>query len=126
MNPNEHIKKTKPCFRFAYGVSKERLSCFLDILNQNRIRHRLRSKPIHVADIDFQTGNITFTDEYQQLWTIYIYEEDLQKVISHTQHLERYSSFIRKNDMHTRFYYIYQKFTIFWCMIFSKKEVSTI
>ena len=92
MNPNEHIKKTKPCFRFAYGVSKERLSCFLDILNQNRIRHRLRSKPIHVADIDFQTGNITFTDEYQQLWTIYIYEEDLQKVISHTQHLERYSN----------------------------------
>ena len=92
MNPNEHIKKTKPCFRFAYGVSKERLSCFLDILNQNRIRHRLRSKPIHVADIDFQTGNITITDEYQQLWTIYIYEEDLQKVISHTQHLERYSN----------------------------------
>lgn len=92
MNPNEHILKSKPYFRFAYGVSQERLSCFLDILNQNRIHHRLRSKPIHVADIDFQIGNINFTDEYQQLWTIFVYEEDLQKAISHTQHLERYSN----------------------------------
>lgn len=92
MNTNGHILESKPYFRFAYGVSQERLSLFLDILNQNRIHHRLRSKPIHVADIDFQLGNIDFTAEYQQLWTIYISEEDLPEAISHTQHLERYSN----------------------------------
>ena len=87
-----HKNTNKTFTRFAYGVSKERLYCFLNILNQNRIRYRLRSKPIHVADINFKTGNIDFTGEYQQLWSIYIFKEDFPKTLSLTSHLERYSN----------------------------------
>lgn len=92
MDNHSHSLESKTFSRFAYGVSEERLSHFLDILNQNHIHHRLSSKPIHVADINFQTGNIDFTDEYQQLWEINIYKEDFSKALSLTQHLERYSN----------------------------------
>ena len=59
------MNTNKTFTRFAYGVSKERLYCFLNILNQNRIRYRLRSKPIHVADIRF-TENEEFSEIF--LW----------------------------------------------------------